>query len=92
MLCSPTSIQRDPDSVKPWTFDLTDWLETDTISSHTAFASTGLTVDSSSNTSTSVTVWLSGGTVGQRYTLTVRVVTAAGVTDDGSVAVLVVEH
>lgn len=54
----------------------------DTIVSHTITADAGLTVDSSTATSTAVTVWLSGGTVGATYSVTCHIVTAAGREDD----------
>jgi len=59
-----------------------DWLGADTISSSTWTADTGLTVDSDSNTTTTATVWLSGGTASEwdlkRYAVTNQIVTAAG--------------
>ena len=59
--------------------DATDWLESgETITSHTVTAESGLTVDSSSLTdsSTSVTAWLSGGTVGQHYLVVCHIETS----------------
>lgn len=85
---------KDPNAVLDFKFDwraltngsgTSDWLESgETISSHTITAATGITVDSSSLTdsSTSVTVWLSGGTDGNKYNVTCRIVTSAGRTDD----------
>jgi hypothetical protein len=34
-------------------------------------------------------VWLSGGTVGERYTVTTRITTSAGRTDDRSIEIWV---
>ena len=92
MISDPRSIQKDPDAVKNWTLNLTDWLDGDTISSATVTADTGLTVDSYSNTGETVTAWLSGGTVGQRYNLRFRVITCMGITDDCSVTVIMVNQ
>ena len=76
---------KDPQAVKDYKFDWSLWLATgDAISDHTITADTGLTVDSSSITdaNTSVTVWLSGGTVGANYNVTCQVETAGGRTDE----------
>jgi hypothetical protein len=49
----------------------------------------GLTKDSESNTTTTVTVWLSGGTVDTDYTVTCRITTTQGRTDDRSIRIMV---
>lgn len=72
---------KDPDAVLDYQHDWSTWLGADTISTSTWTAS-GLTVDSDSNTTTTATVWLSGGTTGQVVTVTNRVVTAGGRTED----------
>lgn len=91
----PRSFVMDPDAVLDYKFDFGDegtWLGTDTIASHTVTAATGLTVASSTATSTAVTAWLSGGTVGTSYDVTCHVVTAAGREDDRTVTVTVQER
>ena len=91
----PQSFTKDPDAVLDYRFDWSDWLETgDTIATRTITASTGITVDSSSITdsSTSVTVWLSGGTVGATYDIACLVVTSASRTDERTVSVRVLER
>lgn len=92
---------KDPASVLDWKFDWaaltngsgsSDWLASgETISSRTVTAATGITVDSSSitDTNTSVTVWLSGGTVGQEYTVTCKIVTSASRTDERTITIQV---
>lgn len=84
---------KDPSSVLPYKFDFkaltngtgeSDWLgTTETISSKTVTAETGITVDSSTitDTSTSVTVRISGGTANHDYRVTCEIVTSAGNTD-----------
>lgn len=72
---------KDPDAVLDYLFNWTSFLGGDTISSYTVVAS-GLTIDSSSNTTTDVTVWLSGGTVYQKATVTCHIVTAGGREED----------
>lgn len=47
---------------------------------------------SETNTATKATVWLSGGTAGQIYTVTNRITTAAGRTEDRSFAIRVEER
>lgn len=69
-----------------------DWLgTTETITSRTITADTGITVDSSSltNSNTSVTVWLSGGTAGTTYKVACKIVTSALRTDERSIYVRV---
>ena len=94
---------KDPSAVLDYKFDwkaltngvdgaTSDWLAAaETISTKTITATTGITVDSSSitDTSTSVTVWLSGGTHGVDYTITCRIVTSASRTDERSMTVKV---
>ena len=86
------SFVKDPNAVLDYEWDWSAWLGTDTIASHTVTAATGLTVDSTEATDTAVTVWLSGGTVGQTYSVTCHVVTAAGREDDRTVTVTVMER
>lgn len=94
---------KDPNAVLDFKFDWkpltngtpggeSDWLATgETISSKTITASSGITVDSSSltDTNTSVTVWLSGGTAGATYTVACKIVTNAGRTDERSIEIKV---
>lgn len=59
-------------------FVLTDWLQAgETIATRTVTVDAGLTKDSDSitDTNTSVTVWLSGGTVGTVYEVACKIVT-----------------
>lgn len=100
----PQSFVKDPDAVLDYKFDWanttnggaeSDWLASgETIVTRTITASTGITVDSSSITdsNTSVTVWLSGGTVGATYDIACLVVTSASRTDERTVSVRVLER
>lgn len=83
---------KDPDSVLDYTVDWDSWLSTDTISSSDWVIESGITEDSASNTTTTATVWLSGGTAGTRYKVTNRIVTAEGRTADRSFYVSVAER
>jgi aconitase A len=58
-----------------------DWLASgETIASYTIAPEAGITVDSDSlsNSNTSVTVWLSGGTLDGEYEVSCSIVTSAG--------------
>ena len=79
-------VAKDPDSVLDWLLDWTDWLAaSETIYTHTVNADAGITVDTSTNDNTGVTVWLSGGTTGTSYTVTVKITTNQGRTVERSV-------
>lgn len=73
-----------------------DWLADDeTITTSEWFitgADTDLTIDSDSHDDKTTTVWLSGGTAGVNYTLTNRITTDGGRTDDRSRIIQVVER
>lgn len=85
--------KKDPDAVLDWVWDWNEWLEEiETISTSTFIASVGITMDSTSNTTKTATVWLSGGTAGQVYQVTNRIVTSAGRTDDRSITIRVTER
>lgn len=87
------SIEKDPDSVLDYVWDFTDWLASgDTVSSHVVVADPGITVESSSNDSEKVTVWLSGGTPGSVYSVTVRVTTFQNRVVDRTVGFVVLER
>lgn len=90
---------KDPDAVLDYKFDwkaltngtgTTDWLQSgETIASRTIDADSGITVDSSSitDTNTSVTVWLSGGTAGVDYDVRCEIVTSAARTDERTMVI-----
>jgi hypothetical protein len=95
---SVKDFEKDPAAKKDYLFDWSAWLPTgDTISS-SAWAIDPPVPDASlaiagspapSNTTTTATVWLTGGTLGQRYVLRNRITTAGGRTDDRSVGITV---
>ena len=74
-LGKPT-IVKDPNAVLDYTLDWTEWLEplTDTIAS-VSVAVSGVTLDHTTNSGTSVTIWVSGGTVGTPGSARVRITT-----------------
>lgn len=83
---------KDPDAVLDYTIDWGPWLGDDTITSVSWVADADITVDSETNTTTTATVWLSGGTVGARHELTCSIVTAAGREDDRTIAIIIRER
>lgn len=87
---------KDPDATLDFMIDWNapdqygnSYLGTDTISQSTWAVSSGLTSVSTSNTSTTATIWLSGGTAGQTCRATNTIVTAGGRTDDRTLIILV---
>jgi hypothetical protein len=87
------SITKDPDAVLKYVMDWSDWLDTgETISTSTWTVDSGITKDSDTNTTTTATITLSGGTVGEKYRITNRIVTSGSQTDDRSFYVYVNER
>ena len=83
---------KDPNAVLDYGIDWTRWLAGDQIATSEWIIPTGLTKMADSKTATSATVWLSGGSVGQSYTVTNRITTAAGRTEDRSFTIRVEER
>jgi hypothetical protein len=83
----PTII-KDPNAVLDYTFNFTDWLATvgDTITSVTFPNTVGVTVAGSGIVAgAKVAVWVSGGTAGSPASVTARIVTVGGRTDDRTI-------
>ena len=84
---------KDPDAVLDYGFDWSDWLaDGETISTSTWTIPTGLTEDSETETTTATKVWLSGGTAGTDYTVSNKIVTSDGRTDERSMTIRVQER
>jgi hypothetical protein len=83
---------KDPDDKVDYQLSWATNLGTDTISSSSWIVPVGITVLLDSSTTTTATVRLSGGTAGQKYQVTNRVVTASGQQFDQSIFVYVREH
>jgi hypothetical protein len=94
---------KDPDSVVDFGMDWTKYLalENDTITESTWFiagppdttpgADDYLVIDRYTNTDTTTAVWLSGGQLGVIYSVTNRVTTTGGRTDDATVKIKIKE-
>lgn len=76
-------------AVLDYTENWVTWLGDDTISTSDWEAETGITIDSETETTTTATVWLSGGTVDNVYTVTNTIVTAAGRTQTRTILIAV---
>lgn len=76
---------KDPDEVLDYEIDWTSRLDGDTISSSTWTVPDGLTSSSNTNTDSTVTIWLSGGTVGTIYRVMNEITTTGGRTMDQTV-------
>jgi len=77
---------KDPDAVLDYQWNWSAWLAVgETITSAVITVDTGLTLDSQSNTTTTVTAWLSGGTVDEGYRVVCEITTSAARTDNRSI-------
>lgn len=83
---------KDPNATLDYSIDWSKWLADDTILSSAWTVPAGLTQVSASNTTTIATVWLSGGTASQSYTVTNRITTAGGRTDERSIIIRIEER
>lgn len=82
---------KDPQAVLDWIWDWTDWMDTGEQIATSTFTVTppGITIDSDENSLYSATVWLSGGTEGQVYSVTNTITTNQGRTDERSITIRV---
>ena len=80
-----TSFSKDPQAVLDYVWDWTPWLDGDAISAHTVTTTIedgGISIMSSTATGTTVTAWISGGTVGNTYKAVCSITTTGGRTDE----------
>ncbi|RVG88683.1 hypothetical protein [Sinorhizobium meliloti] len=77
---------KDPNEVKDYGLDWSALLDDDTITTSAwSVDDSGLTIGTTSNTTTATTVWVSSGSAGVTYNLLNRIVTAGGRTYDQTV-------
>lgn len=89
------SFKKDPDEVLDFKIDWSAQMTqdgSDTISTATWSVTTGIIVDSTSKTTTSATVWLSGGTAGTEYDCVNEIVTAGGRTYNRTIKIVCEER
>ena len=80
------SIDKDPESILDYSMDWSAWLlgVEDSISTYTVVG-VDCTVQNSSKNGNVLTAWISGGTIGQSASVTFKIVTAGGRTDERTV-------
>ncbi len=83
---------KDPNAVLDYSVDWSRWLDGDTIATSVWTVPAGLTKVSDTNTTTKTTAWLSGGAADQSYTVTNRITTTGGRTEDRSFILKVEER
>jgi hypothetical protein len=83
------SFVKDPDAELDYAVDWTEYLGVDVIASSDWIVPTGITGGAEAFTDTDATIWLSGGTAGNNYTVVNRIVTLAGRTDDRTISIFV---
>lgn len=71
-------IEKTPQSVLDYKRSWVEWLGADTILNSVWEVPAGLVAGIAQNDTTSTTQWLSGGTVGQTYTVKNRITTTGG--------------
>lgn len=88
------TIKKDPNAVLDYSLDWSKYLAplADTLTSAVFTSDNGTVVESSTYTSSSARAVVSGGTVGSTATLTCRITTVGGRTDDRSVYLKIVER
>lgn len=85
---------KDPQAVLDWQFNWSNWLSAGESITGTPVVTvdSGLTKDSQSNTGNTVTVWLSGGTLGTLYKVACRVTTNQGRTDERTIGIRITDR
>lgn len=82
---------KDSNDILDYIFDWTNFLDGDTIQTSTWTVPAGITKVTDTKTDKKATIWLSGGTNGQTYTVLNRIVTAGGRTKDKSFCIYITE-
>lgn len=86
------NVTKDPQAVLDYTLDWSLWLDGDTISTSTWALDVGITEDSESETATTTTVWVSGGTAGTTYNAVNTITTVGLRTDQRTIQITVQEQ
>ena len=89
--CYQPDYVKDPDETIDYVFNWKPELYGDTIFTSTFELPDGLTLVSSSNTTNTATIFVSGGSANQTYRVTNRIVTIGGRTRDRTINVLIQE-
>jgi hypothetical protein len=83
---------KDPEAVLDYSVDWTRWLAGDEIATSEWIVAAGITKASETNSPTKATVWLSGRAAGLSYSVTNRITTTGGRTEDRSFMIRVEER
>ena len=83
---------KDPNAILDYSVDWAKWLAGDEIVTSDWTVPAGLTKVSDTKTTTKTTAWLSGGAAAQSYTVTNRITTTGGRTEDRSFTLKVEER
>ena len=75
---------KDPEAVLDYSIDWSRWLAGDQIATSSWTVPSGLEKVSDTQTGTRTTIWLRGGAIGESYSVTNRITTSGGRTDDRS--------
>jgi hypothetical protein len=95
---SKPTIKKDPNATLDYPFDWSKWLAnvSDTISTVTFLitdtSATPITKTAQSFTAVTATAWIAGGTAGTAASLTCRITTAGGRTEDRTIVLKIVER
>ena len=85
-----TTFLKDQDAVLDYSVDWSKWLAGDQIqTSSWSVSDPAIEAADDSNTTTRAIVWLAGGVAGQSYSVTNRITTSGGRTDERSLVIQV---
>jgi hypothetical protein len=85
------SFVKDPEAEVDYQIDWSSYLSGATITS-SLWTAPGLSITSDSYTSTTATVWLSGGQINERYIARNKITTSAGQTDVRGITITVAQR
>lgn len=77
-MAAQSIVPKDPSDVLDYTISWLNWLNGENISAATFTVEAGLTKGAETNTTTTASVRLSGGTAGNQYTVTCQITTNTG--------------
>lgn len=86
-------IEKDANAILDYQISWANWLPSgDGISTATWTTASGITLSTASNTTQTVTFWLSGGTANQKYELINRILTTIGRQEERTIIVEVTDR
>jgi hypothetical protein len=88
----PPDYEQDPDSILDYEYSWAGMLSGDTIATSQFLLPDGMTEESSSNTDTTATIFVGGGSCGSTYRVTNRITTAGGRTLDKTIRIRITEQ